>query len=146
MLHDPPTRAALLGRAQALMPTSQRRWGRMSPAQMLYHLNCQLRACLGELHILPAQSALKRLVLKPLVLYVIPWPKDKVQAPQETLATSERDFEAERREFFSLVERVAGRSLTDVWPEHPAFGAFTGREWSRLCYRHFDHHFRQFGV
>jgi hypothetical protein len=80
------------------------------------------------------------------VLYVIPWPKDRVQAPRETIATSEKDFEAERREVFSLVERVASRPLRSPRPEHPAFGAFTGREWSRLCYRHFDHHFRQFGM
>ena len=42
--------------------------------------------------------------------------------------------------------RLASKSPTEVWPEHPAFGSLTHRAWGVLKYRHADHHLRQFGV
>ena len=33
-----------------------------------------------------------------------------------------------------------------VWPEHAAFGSMSGRDWSRLMAKHFDHHLRQFSA
>jgi hypothetical protein len=29
---------------------------------------------------------------------------------------------------------------------HPMFGRMSGRLWSQLTYRHFDHHLTQFGA
>ena len=32
------------------------------------------------------------------------------------------------------------------WPEHPAFGHLSSRDWGALVHRHVDHHLRQFGA
>jgi len=46
----------------------------------------------------------------------------------------------------SAMARFATQSRSRVWPEHPAFGRLTARQWGVLGYRHTDHHLRQFGV
>ena len=44
----------------------------------------------------------------------------------------------------ALVERFA-KLETKVGATHPFFGSMTRPSWGILAYRHFDHHFRQFG-
>jgi hypothetical protein len=46
----------------------------------------------------------------------------------------------------ALVARFAARGTDGVWPEHSHFGRLNGRQWGVFCYRHFDHHLRQFGA
>jgi hypothetical protein len=47
LLH-PEARAEILRRIEALTPRSERRWGRMTPHQMVCHLSDACRAALGE--------------------------------------------------------------------------------------------------
>ena len=47
LLH-PDARAEILRRIEALTPRSERRWGRMTPHQMVCHLSDACRAALGE--------------------------------------------------------------------------------------------------
>ena len=75
-----------------------------------------------------------------------PWPKGKAPTSPEFLATEDYDFDAERVQVKGLIQEVAGRRLDDVWGVHPRFGPLTGKEWSRLHYKHFNHHLGQFGV
>ena len=48
-------------------------------------------------------------------------------------------------DLIALVERFAARDPSSAWPEHALFGRMRGSEWSFFCYKHFDHHLRQFG-
>ena len=45
-----------------------------------------------------------------------------------------------------LLDKLAARKDAATWPDHPAFGSMTERDWGVLAYRHADHHFRQFGI
>src|SRR5690349_14639038 len=49
-------------------------------------------------------------------------------------------------ELHATLDRFASREGETKWPEHPVFGALTGRAWGALGWRHLDHHLRQFGV
>ena len=46
----------------------------------------------------------------------------------------------------ALVDRVGARSPDGSWGTHPVFGQVSGPEWGLLCWRHLDHHLRQFRV
>src|SRR5688500_12483390 len=47
-LHDPAVRRSLEARLDALRPDAPRRWGKMTPDQMLWHVNQYLPSATGE--------------------------------------------------------------------------------------------------
>lgn len=144
ILHDRAVRAEVVGRIAALAPASPRRWGRMSVDQMLWHVNQGFLAALGELRTEPARVPLPRGLIKAMALN-LPWPKGVPTAP-EYLATGEYDFEEQRQRTLQLVDAFAARDLGEAWPAHAGFGRMSGPDWSRLMYRHTDHHLRQFSA
>ena len=56
------------------------------------------------------------------------------------------EFELDRGELLSLLERFCGTADDQFCPTHPIFGRMTARHWRRWAYLHMDHHLRQFGV
>jgi hypothetical protein len=84
--------------------------------------------------------------MKQAFLYWLPWPKGGVQAPPEAFVTRPTDWDADVAALEMLVARLAARGPRGAWPEHSHFGPLNGRQWGVFCYRHFDHHLRQFGV
>ncbi len=143
ILHDDGARAEIIERMQSLRPDSRRRWGRMTVDQMLWHVNQGLLASLGQLQTEPARMPFPALA-RPLALR-LPWPRGARTAP-EWRALSEHDFERERKRYLLLVGDFTRRSLGESFGLHPLFGSMTGRDWSRMHYKHADHHLRQFSV
>ena len=113
---------------------------------MLAHLNDAMRMATGELPVAPKNLPLRYFPLKQLVVYVLPFPKSAPTAPELLARCTGAQFEEEKAEFRKIVDRLASKPATDVWPEHPAFGPMTYRAWGVLKYRHADHHLKQFGV
>lgn len=143
-LHDGTARAGLVSRIERLRPDSARQWGRMSIDQMLWHVNQGLLSGLGEIEVASTRLPLPAFLLLPMVLS-LPWPKGAPTAPAfEARATY--DFEEQRRRLLELVRAFSERELRQPWPPHTGFGRMNGRQWSRLMYRHLDHHLRQFGA
>ena len=142
-------RGEVVARLRQLGPESQRRWGRMSPHQMICHLSDSFRMALG---VRPAESvgnAFQRTVLKWIALRSpLPWPKGyktRPEADQEIGGTSPVEFSQDRRQLEALIEQFASRGGGDFQP-HPMFGRLSTREWQHWGWRHTDHHLRQFGV
>lgn len=76
-------RRDLLDRLRAVTPTSGRRWGRMSPHQMVCHLADVCRVSLGERRATPVGNLLAHTLIKSLVLYTpAPIPKEQSSAPE----------------------------------------------------------------
>ena len=144
-LHDSTTRAAILARIDQLEPDSPRLWGKMRIDQMLRHLNAALEMTLGRLPANDKPTGIPRPLLKFMVLN-LPWPKGKAPTAPELIAADTYEFEAERQKLKKLVDEVAQKSVEGVWLQHPAFGTMTGRESTKLQYKHIDHHLRQFGA
>lgn len=145
LLHDPAVRDSLLARVQKLRPDSARRWGKMSVDQMLWHLNQGLSNALGDSTPEMVKVPLPRPLMK-LVAFLMPWPKGTPTAPEFT-ATRNYSFDAERGRCLALIDRATRRGIDEPgWGRSPAFGAMSGKEWSRLNAKHIDHHLRQFGV
>ena len=144
LLHDPETYASIRRRMQSLRVDSQRQWGKMSIDQMLWHVNVSMREAIGDytpqLKPLPVPKALLRWAV-----INIPWGRGARTRP-DMYATSTYDFNVQKAECLSLIDRIVARPLSAEWPNSASMGKMTGKHWSRLTAKHLDHHLRQFGV
>ena len=143
-LHDPRARAEIAERVRALRPDSPRRWGKMTVDQMVWHVNQGLLQALGQLQCAPKAMPLPAFLMKPLV-FTLPWPRGAPTFP-EFEAVSQHDFAQEKERCLKLVGDFGQRELQGSWPTHMSFGPLRGDEWSRLMYKHMDHHLRQFSA
>jgi hypothetical protein len=143
MLHDHAFRQSIESRLNALRPDAPRKWGTMTPDQMLWHVSQVLSLALGEI----SGERTKIPIPLPIFRFVVlnlPWPKGAPTHPSAK-PTAEYDFAAERARCLMLIDRFASRPIDGSWPVDPTFGAVTGKFQSRQQAKHLDHHLRQFG-
>jgi hypothetical protein len=144
LLHDPVVLDSITKRVQSLRVDSQRQWGKMSIDQMLWHVNVSMREAVGEytpqLKPIPVPKAVMRWVV-----INMPWGRG-APTREDMYSVSTHDFNAQKAECLSLIERIAARPLFAEWPTSASMGRMTGNHWSRLTAKHLDHHLRQFGA
>jgi hypothetical protein len=145
-IFDDTSRQRLLERLAHLRPDSQRRWGKMTPSEMLCHLEDSLRCATGETPTRFRPSFMSNRLLRWVIIHLVPWPKGKAQTVREMLQTRPAEFTADRNRLGSSLREVGARGASANWAVHPAFGDLRGDDYGVLIYRHFDHHFRQFGI
>ncbi len=145
-----PNDPAVLDRIHKLHPSLAPVWGKMSAHQMICHLTDSFKLATGERKAGSVSNLFKRTVMKWGALYVpAPWPKGVPTMPemeQGVGGTPPKDFELDRADLLSVIERFCkpGRSFDSV--EHPFFGPMTPDQWMRWGFLHTDHHLRQFGL
>lgn len=145
-IFEPSAREELLRRVATLTPDTPARWGKFNSTRMLAHVNDGLRMAIGDLPVKARPSFLRNAFVRYLVIYVFPFPKGAPTAP-ELLARADRaEFGAERAAFVELVAKVGSQGGRHSWPDHPAFGPMTRKDWGALGYKHVHHHLTQFGV
>ena len=141
-------RTALVSRIGKLRPDSPRRWGKMSAAQMVCHLNDSFRHPLGEKSIASADNFFTRSILKWAALWLpVPWAHGVPTRPEVDQlrgGTPPKEFSADVQELRDLLARFC--AVSGAAPAHPMFGQMSREEWLRWGYLHTDHHLRQFGV
>lgn len=145
MMHDNAFRESLGARLKSLRSDAERRWGKMTADQMVWHVGDGLEMALGTRPYTSGKfPPLPKGVLKFAVLN-LPWPRG---APtlDGLVATKRYDFEAERARCLRLLDEIGKKDLQSAWPAHPAFGPVDGRFHSRLQAKHVDHHLKQFGA
>ena len=137
-------RLTLARRIDALAASATPLWGRMDCPQMLAHLTDGVRMALGEFRVTTKGPAALRLPpIRHAVIHWLPFPKGAPTAP-ELLVRRATDWQAECADLKHLLERLGAREGAREWPDHPAFGRMTSRDWGTLVHRHVDHHLRQF--
>src|SRR5215510_13115970 len=133
-------RADITSRVRSLSSSSTRRWGTLDVTGMLKHLHLSALMALGEMEL---PSANKRVFhvfpLKPLLLYVVPFPTGAPTAPK-LKPVSAASMEEERAALLELIERIGTGPRDGAGPDHPLFGPLTRREWGVVTYKHTDHH------
>lgn len=144
-LNNPAHRRELLDRLSRLDPEQPPLWGSLTAPQMLAHLCDQMRLPVGGQHCAPAPGPARYPLLRELLLYVLPWPKGKIQGPPEGFQTDPAEWVEDLATLNELVERFVNLEPERAWPDHPHFGRMNRRSWGAFCYKHFDHHLRQFG-
>jgi hypothetical protein len=144
-LHDAGDRAEILRRLKALRPDADRRWGKMSVGQMLWHVSVAMEGALGRGEVDAMKVPLPRPVMKFIVINM-PWPKGAPTLKQWIPQSESHDFSSERDRCCRLVDEIASKPLGDAWPDSPTLGRMSGRDVSRLHAKHLNHHLTQFGV
>ena len=148
-LFDATVANEVKARLGKLEPQSERRWGKMTAAQMLAHCSASMQWAVGE--VVPEKGALPvRLMgrlIKPMVFRnEEPFRKNSPTAPS-LVVTGERDLDKERDRLAGLIDKfAAGGAAGCTKNPHSFFGKLTPEEWAILTYKHLDHHLRQFGV
>jgi hypothetical protein len=136
-------------RLAQLEPQSERRWGKMTAAQMLAHCSVSMQWAVGE--VVPEKGPLPVRLIGRLVKPMVFRNEDPLKKNSPT-ATSlrmegERDFGKERQRLLELIGQfAAGGAAACTENPHSFFGKMTPEEWAILMYKHLDHHLRQFGV
>ena len=141
----------LLNRLRQTAPNSQRRWGKMTPHQMICHLNDSFKTAIGERSVSGDKSnLLTRTVVRWIALYApLKWPHGvptMAENDQERGGTPPEDFNRDMHALLMMIQRVSSPQRDFQWRRHPLFAEMSERDWMRWGYLHVDHHLRQFGV
>ncbi|HSM35130.1 MAG TPA: hypothetical protein VK837_01925 [Longimicrobiales bacterium] len=147
---DPGVTASLVARLRRLRPDSPRRWGTLTPQEMLCHLGDTSEGVLGE-RPKPLRGPLRdRPLLKLAGLWFpFPWRGRSAGAWNDPHREGTRpsDFERDRERAIRGVESIArSPEHAELAPGHGIFGAMSSRDWKRYTYRHTHYHLRQFGL
>ncbi len=136
-------------RLEKLEPQSERRWGKMTAAQMLAHCSVSMQWAVGEVvpEMGPLPTRLMGRLVKPLVLRNEDPLRKNSPTAKSLIVADERDFRKERERLWGLIDQFsAGGAAGCTKNPHSFFGQMTPDEWAILMYKHVDHHLRQFGV
>jgi len=128
---------------------SERRWGKMTAAQMLAHCSVSMQWAVGEVapEKLPLPARLMGRLVKPMVFRNEDPLRKNSPTARSLIVADERDFRKERERLSGLIDRfTAGGAAGCTKNPHSFFGKMSPEEWAILMYKHLDHHLRQFGV
>jgi Protein of unknown function (DUF1569) len=141
-------RAKLIERIGKLNGDESPIWGKMNVKQMVSHL--VQNGDLPFVASLPDKSNfMSRAVIKPLILYVLPMPKEIKSGPEMDQQENGRrplEFKVDKNLLIQSIDRLGAVAIDHNCLHHPFFGKMTAKEWGRIAHKHIDHHLRQFGV
>ena len=147
---DPAVLRSLITRLRALQQDSPRRWGILTPQEMLCHLG---DATAMVLRTRPRKQSLPdraRPVVKALALWSpLRWPHGWRTNPMHDPkggGTQPSVFTQDLVRAVAGLEGIASANPDTLEPVHGFFGTMSVRDWQRWAYKHTDHHLRQFGL
>jgi hypothetical protein len=141
-------RTRLIERLNKLGGEEKPRWGKMKVNQMMSHLvqasDMPFTATLPD-----KSNFMSWTFIKPLILYVLPMPKEVKTSPefnQQENGRRPQEFLADRQIVIESIDGLGSLSLDHDCLSHPMFGKMSAKEWALIAYKHIDHHLQQFGV
>lgn len=141
-------RSELISRIESLTGNETPKWGRMNVNQMVSHL-VQAGDMPFEASVADRSNILSRTVLKPLILYVLPIPKEVKTSPdmdQQANGRKPQDFESDKAVLIDSIKRLGALPLDHRCLAHPFFGKMNAKQWAVMAHKHINHHLTQFGV
>ncbi len=134
-------------RFELITETDRRRWGSMTPGQMVCHLRSAYNLGQGALPSAKVAVPLPRSFLKWIALETpMRWPRNLKTVPELEFSRGAPAPLAFHTDKAGLIETYwEFIAATGDHPAHPMFGAMTREDWMRWGYLHADHHLRQFG-
>ena len=141
---------SLKERLGELRPGSERRWGTLTPHELLCHLGDATDMVTG---VRPRKHPIlhrHRRLLKWIVLWsTIPWPHGRPTNPMHdprAEGTRPSVFAHDRARLLAGLDKLAAATEGSLEPAHGLLGTMTTRDWQRWAYRHTDYHLRQFSL
>jgi len=144
-LFDQESYDELKTRVDKLAPDTQRLWGKMSVAQMLWHCQFPLKLAIKNEDYGVKGNPIVRWLFKKSMYNDKLWRKNLPTAPG-LKATEEKEFTVEIDKLKDLMLQCHNVKHRTAWNPHPLFGTFTQKQWGQMQYKHLDHHLRQFGA
>lgn len=147
-IFDKNTAEKMAHRVQQLKPDAQPLWGSMTVTEMLLHCNMIQEKLLLPAKPLGKKTSIKQYFTRWLVLYVMPRYPKGAAAPRafRTKGAIDRETFQEQQERFIQNLLLFQQHTAPVEHYHPYFGNLSTKEWGITCWKHNDHHLRQFGV
>jgi hypothetical protein len=147
---DPDVLESLKRRLAMLRPDTQRRWGTLTPHEMVCHLGDAAAMVLRTRPRTVPISQRRRPLVKALTLWApIPWPHGRPTNPMHdprARGTRPSDFGRDLSRAIIGLDALASAGADALDPAHGLFGTMCLRDWQRWAYRHTDYHLRQFGL
>ena len=147
---DPAVLQSLADRLARLRPDTPRKWGTLTPHEMLCHLGDSTAMVLGTRPRTEPVRMRRRPLFKGLVLWTaIPLPHGRPTNPMlnpRAGGTRPSEFAADLARAVAGLEGLAVPAPRGLEPAHGLFGTMSVADWQRWAYRHTDHHLRQFGL
>jgi hypothetical protein len=141
-------RTNLIERINKLSGNESALWGKMNVSQMVSHLVQSGEMPFG--HNMPDYSNfMSKNVVKPLVLYVLPMPKEvktSTEMNQQEGGRKPEEFSADKAKVIELTNKISNLAENAECRNHPYFGPMNAKEWAIIAHKHMDHHLRQFGL
>jgi hypothetical protein len=145
-IDDPKDRQDLFDRLSRLDPGQAPLWGRLSAPRMLVHLCDQMRMPFNDNPSGPLPGPPRLPLLREAALYFLPWPRGTIQGPPEAFVSQPGTWSTDLEKLKQLVDEFVNADPRRSWALHPNWGRLSRQQWGVFCYRHFDHHLKQFGV
>jgi hypothetical protein len=148
-LFEPARLSEVKERVRQITTDSERKWGTMTPAQMLEHCARGMEMAMGDVR--PSRKFIGRVlgpIIKPLALGNDgPMRPNSPTVHELVVQEPAGDVTIARERLLELIDRfaAAGPKGCTTHP-HAFFGRLTPEQWSILAYKHLDHHLRQFGA
>lgn len=142
--YDSDNYASIVKRLEAITPTSERKWGEMTPAQMLHHLNLAIGSGIGYYSLPDVSNLMSRGFNQFMILNVLKKFPMGTQTASPLKVTETYDFEAEKKKLKEILAKAYGTKTNADWSKHTYFGKMTRKAWGKLIMIHCNHHFQQF--
>ncbi len=138
-----------LNAAQKLREDTPRRFGTMSPNQMVRHLRHTLDVSYGAKDDPPRHNWFTRSIGRIVVFHIFTrWPGGVLKQPDSWSPPPEDGFEVERQRLLDALKHYVEEQekSPDRTTISPLLGPLTLKYWGHIHSVHFAHHFRQFGL
>ena len=145
-LFDQKAFEEIYSRLQNLTAQSERKWGKMSAAQMLAHCKEAYKVPLTSKPLKRKPISYIAWLFRPALYNEKPYRQSLPTAPN-FIVKDDRNFEKEKAEMLSITKAFHERGAAGIGDRiHPFFGKMTAEQWGKSMWKHLDHHLRQFGV
>lgn len=145
----PAVLRSLIARLDRLRPDSGRRWGSLTPHEMLCHLGDAAEMVLRTRPRTEAVPNRRRPIVKLVALWSpLRWPHGWATNPAHdprALGTRPSEFADDLARAVAGLNGIAN-GTGPLEPAHGYFGVMSREDWQRWAYKHTDHHLRQFGL
>lgn len=144
-LFDSQPREEILRRLENLHADSKAKWGKFDAGRMLAHVIDTFEACFAERRITVSKNMFNTVIGRWMVIDgPVPWPKGAPTSP-ELFVTQPGEFLHDKQRVIDYIKRLE-KGPNQTFGPSPYLGKLTPGQWSRLHYRHLDHHLKQFGL
>ena len=148
-LHNPDDVLEIKRRISDLRPDSERKWGKMTAAQMLTHCSEVLKVAMKKT-VLPKTFFLFRwigIITKYEMKIFDNGIPPNMPGFKKLIINFECDFEASKKELLKTLDEYGDfRKHQKLLSQHELFGEMTEENWGFLGYKHLNHHLKQFSV